>query len=178
MSTHESHDHAHDHNHGEEPEEWAVHAHISDVKFLVGIFVGLLVLTVFTVAVSRVDLGSANTVVAVLVATVKASLVATFFMHLRHDKAFNSVIFISAFVFLGIFLFFTQDDLTTRGRIDPANGVSVYARNGEAAPGGFTPIVTPEHAAGGEHGAAAGGEHGAAAGHEAAAPAAPAAEHH
>lgn len=180
MSTHESHDHAHDHNHGEEHEEWAVHAHISDVKFLVGIFAALIVLTVFTVAISRVDLGAANTIVAVLVATVKASLVATFFMHLRHDKPFNALIFISAFVFLGVFLFFTLDDLSTRGRIDPSNGVSVYARNGEAAPGGFTPIVTPE---GGEHGAhGAGAEHGAAAGHEAAAPAAghdaPAGEHH
>lgn len=175
MSTHESHDHAHDHGHGEEQEEWAVHAHISDVKFLVAIFAALIVLTVITVAVSRVDLGAANTVVAVLVATIKASLVATFFMHLRHDKAFNSVIFISAFVFLGIFLFFTQDDLTTRGRIDPANGVSVYARNGEAAPGGFTPIEPPAHAEGGAHGAAA--EHGAAAPAEHGA-AAPAAEHH
>ncbi len=176
MSTHanESHDHAHDHAHGDEHEEWHVHAHISSVPFLAGIFGALIVLTLITVAVSRVDLGSANTVVAVLVATIKASLVSAFFMHLRHDKPFNSVIFVSSFVFLGIFLFFTLDDLTTRGRLDPANGVKVYARNGEVAPGGFTPIVTPEHGA---------GEHGAAGGHEAAAPSTPghegaSAEHH
>ncbi len=143
------------HTHVEGHEEWAVHAHISDWKFLVGIFAALIVLTVITVAVSRVDLGSANTVVAVLIATMKASLVATFFMHLRHDKLFNSVIFVSAFIFLGIFFIYTVDDLSTRGRIDPANGVSVYARNGEKAPGGFTPVELPEHT-GGAHGAATG----------------------
>ena len=165
---------SHDHAHGDDHEEWDVHAHISDTKFLVAIFSTLIVLTVITVAVSRVDLGSANTFVAMLVATVKAGLVATFFMHLRHEKPFNTVIFISAFLFLGIFITFTLDDLSTRGRVDPSNGVTVYARNGELAPGGFTPIVTPEHAAAGEHGAAAAGHDAPAAGHDA--PAAPA--HH
>ncbi len=172
MSTHTN--EPHDQAHGQDHEEWDIHAHISDTKFLVGIFSALIVLTIITVAVSRVDLGSANTFVAMLVATVKAGLVATFFMHLRHEKPFNTVIFISAFVFLGVFIFFTLDDLSMRGRIDPSNGVTVYARNGEAAPGGFTPIVTPEHGATGAHGAAAADHAAPAAGHDA--PAAPA--HH
>lgn len=47
----------------------------------------LIVLTVITVAVSYVNLGMMNVVVALLIASVKASLVALFFMHLRYDSA-------------------------------------------------------------------------------------------
>jgi len=46
----------------------------------------LLVLTVITVAVSYVHLGTMNVVVALLIASVKASLVALFFMHLRYES--------------------------------------------------------------------------------------------
>src|SRR5262249_7313031 len=81
-----------------------VHAHISGFGFLCAIFATLIVLTIITVAVSYVDLGSANTVVAIVVATIKASLVALFFMHLRHDKAFHGFVFVIAFVFLSLFL--------------------------------------------------------------------------
>lgn len=147
---------AHDHDHGGEP--WDVHAHISSVKFLVGIFAALIILTILTVATSRVDLGAANGVVAVVIATIKVSLVATFFMHLRHDRLFNAVIFVAAFVFLGIFMLFSFDDLSTRGEIDRANGVHRYERNGEVAPGGFVPVVIPMHGAA-EHGAAASEHH-------------------
>lgn len=158
MST-ETHDHANDHGHGHD--DGAVHAHISDTKFMVGIFVGLLVLTVITVAVSRVDLGPANSFVAIFVATVKASLVATFFMHLRHDKPFNSVIFVSAFVFLGVFLVYTLNDIDTRGWIDRSNGTRIHERSGEVAPGSFIPRGEMGHGAAGGHGAPAAGAHGA-----------------
>ena len=39
-----------------------------------------------------------------LIASVKASLVALFFMHLRWDKPVNAVIFCSTLFFLGLFL--------------------------------------------------------------------------
>lgn len=140
--------HADEHGHGHDHEEdGAVHAHISDWKFLWAIFGALIVLTVVTVAVSYVDLGAANTAVAIAVATVKASLVATFFMHLRHDRPFNAIIFVSAFIFLGIFLFLTSEDLTTRTAVDRNNGSTVYDRNGELAPGGFHPVPVPVPAA-------------------------------
>jgi len=145
----------HDHDHGHD--DGAVHAHISDTKFMLGIFSALIVLTVITVAVSRVDLGAANSFVAIFVATIKASLVATFFMHLRHDKPFNSVIFVSAFVFLGVFLVYTLNDVDTRGAIDRSNGTRIYERSGEVAPGGFTPRGDMGHGAAGAHAAPAGG---------------------
>jgi cytochrome c oxidase subunit 4 len=51
----------------------------------VAVWAGLLLLTGATVAVSYLDLGLANVVVALLIASAKASLVALFFMHLKFE---------------------------------------------------------------------------------------------
>lgn len=116
-----------------------VHAHISPSRQYWAVFAGLIVLTVVTVGVSYVDLGTGNTVVAVVVASLKAALVAAFFMHLRYDKLFHTVAFLSAFVFLGLFLFLTMADTSRRGRLDEANGTEVLPTTGAPAPGGFEP---------------------------------------
>ena len=57
--------------------------HILPISMFIKVFATLVVLTLVTVAVSRVDLGSWNIVVAMLIASVKAGLVALFFMHLK-----------------------------------------------------------------------------------------------
>ncbi|MFO0678703.1 MAG: cytochrome C oxidase subunit IV family protein [Polyangiaceae bacterium] len=152
MSSHAA--HAHD--------DGAVHAHVAPVKFYIGIFAGLILLTFITVAASYFDFGAANTIVAMLIATMKAGLVAAFFMHLTHDKLFNTIAFLSSFVFLGIFIFMTNEDDSHRGRMDEANGTHVLPSKGEVAPGGITNPnlvgVTPEGAAAGGHGATGHGE--------------------
>jgi cytochrome c oxidase subunit 4 len=83
----------------------------------------LLVLTFITVAASKVQFGSGliNVVIALTIATIKASLVALFFMHLIHDKAMNSIILVISFTALGIFLFFSYADQVTRDDLKPAN---------------------------------------------------------
>ncbi len=50
------------------------------------VWVALLVLTATTVAVSTVNLGMMNVVVALVIASVKAALVALFFMHLKYEN--------------------------------------------------------------------------------------------
>ena len=50
------------------------------------VFGALLALTAVTVLVSYVDMGLLNVVVALLIASVKASLVALFFMHLKGES--------------------------------------------------------------------------------------------
>ncbi len=50
------------------------------------VWVALLVLTATTVAVSYVNLGMMNVVVALLIASAKAALVALFFMHLKYEN--------------------------------------------------------------------------------------------
>ena len=144
---------AHEHH-----DDGAVHVHIATSRFYWGIFLTLAVLTIITVAVSRVDLGAANTIVAVLIATAKASLVATFFMHLRHDRIFNTLAFLAAFVFLGIFIFMTADDLWKRGEVDNAYGTHIFNKTGEEAPGGLPSAnVVPSSML--EEGERGGGEH-------------------
>jgi cytochrome c oxidase subunit 4 len=95
-------------------------AHVTGPKTYGAVLLGLLVLTIITVQASYIDFGSMNTVVALIIATIKASLVALFFMHLRHDK-FNAVIFVGGLLFLSIFLIWTLFDLSTRETILPSN---------------------------------------------------------
>jgi cytochrome c oxidase subunit 4 len=135
MSTEHAHadGHAHDQHHDD---GGAVHVHIASNRFYWGIFAALIVLTIATVKVSYYDFGSANIVIALLIATTKASLVAAFFMHLRHDKLFNTLAFLAAFLFLAIFILLTYDDLGQRGKVDPAYGGTVWPQTGLAAPGG------------------------------------------
>ena len=75
------------------------------VKLYIGVFAVLFVLTIVTVAASRVDLGGAgNVVLALAIAAFKASLVAAVFMHLKWEKApwiwFPLVLCAIFFVFL------------------------------------------------------------------------------
>lgn len=152
MST-AQHDAAGDHGHAHA--DGAVHAHISPIIFMIGIFSALIFLTVVTVAVSYVDLGPANTFVAILVATMKAGLVAAFFMHLRYDHPFNAIIFVMSFLFLGLLMIFSVEDTNSRGYIDRDNGVRRLERTGEMAPGGLTTPPPPAgHTAPAAHGAA------------------------
>jgi cytochrome c oxidase subunit 4 len=124
---------AHAHGHAD---DGAVHVHIAPARFYWGIFGALVLLTIVTVKVSYYDFGPANTIVAMLIATMKASLVAAFFMHLRHDKLFNTLAFLAAFLFLAIFILLTYDDLGNRAKVEPAYGATVDRETGLGAPGG------------------------------------------
>lgn len=85
-------------------------AHVIPASLLLAVFAALMVLTVLTVAVSYFDFGAVNLFVALGVATIKATLVALFFMHLRYDKPFNAIIFVIGIGFLGLFLVVTMLD--------------------------------------------------------------------
>jgi len=128
---------ASDHVDQKHVDDGAVHVHIASSSFYWGIFFALVFFTFVTVAVSYFDFGSANIIIAIVVATMKASLVATFFMHLRHDKLFNTLAFISAFLFLSVFIMLTNDDLGRRAQVDWVYGGTVDPRTGLAAPGGM-----------------------------------------
>src|SRR5271154_2812809 len=114
-----------------------VHAHIASAQFYWGIFGALVFLTVATVKVSYYDFGAANIIIAMVIATAKASLVAAFFMHLRYDKLFNTLAFLAAFLFLAIFILLTYDDMGRRGEIDNDYGGAGHLQTGQAGPGGM-----------------------------------------
>ena len=95
------------------------HAHfIVPVKYYVGTFAALLLLTVVTVAVAQFDFGAMNIVIAMAVAVAKASLVAAIFMGLKWDKKINLVFFVSSLIFLGIFLGYALLDINYRKETD------------------------------------------------------------
>ena len=86
-------------------------AHTTPVSLLFGILGALLVLTIATVAVTSFDLGAqGNLVVAMIIATIKAALVCTFFMHLLWDKKFNAILFLTSVLFLILFLSMATTD--------------------------------------------------------------------
>lgn len=90
------------------------HSHSGHKKTYIAIWLALLALTYITVAVSYKDFGELNMVVAMLVATVKASLVALYFMHLKEDKKLNQVVFASSFLFFALLIGFSIGDTMTR----------------------------------------------------------------
>lgn len=166
-----------DHNHEHGADDGMVHAHISSLGMYLAIFGALIFLTLLTVGQSYVDLGRLNLVAVIGIATLKASLVVLFFMHLKYDNKFNGLMFVASLFFIGIFFAYTLNDVDHRGEFDelgrkthqsPADKESVEA------PGGYVPSAA---ASGGlhikEHGA---GHEGA--GHEGAAPAEHAPAHH
>jgi cytochrome c oxidase subunit IV len=108
----ETHGKGHDH-HGDHDEP-----HVLPISFYLAVWGALVVLTAITVFVAHFDFGSMNTVIAMLVATIKASLVAMFFMHLRWDNKLNLVILLGSMMLVAIFFYPTLTDLTSRGLMD------------------------------------------------------------
>lgn len=113
-----------------------IHAHVSSIRFYVAIFVALGLLTFATLAVGTVHLGPANLAIAIAIASAKATLVVTFFMHLAHDRRFHAIVLITALLFIGVFFAYTFNDTAHRGEVDPNSAVPVYGTTGESAPGG------------------------------------------
>lgn len=84
--------------------------HILSARVMVRVWGALVVLTILTVAATWVDFGTFNLWIAMGIATVKASLVVLFFMHMRYERPFNAVVFISALLFVTLFVSLTLMD--------------------------------------------------------------------
>jgi cytochrome c oxidase subunit IV len=79
--------------------------HVVPARVLVGVWAILLVLTAATVSVTWYDFGAGpNLWIAMGIATVKASLVLLYFMHLRYDRPVNAIVFIFALFFVALFI--------------------------------------------------------------------------
>jgi cytochrome c oxidase subunit IV len=84
--------------------------HVMPLWLLAGVWLALMALTYATVAVTQFDLGRLNLWLALAIATVKAYLVALYFMHLRYDRPFNGLLFLGALVFVMLFVGFALMD--------------------------------------------------------------------
>lgn len=86
-------------------------SHVASIRVLVTTGGTLLLLTLVTVMATKIDFGAnINLAVAMAIAVLKASLVILFFMHLKYDKLFHSVVFISAILAASLFVGFTLMD--------------------------------------------------------------------
>lgn len=86
-------------------------SHVASVKVLLGTGGALLVLTLVTVLATKIDFGpSLNLALAMFIAVIKATLVVLFFMHLKYDKVFHTVVFMSAVLAAALFVGFTLMD--------------------------------------------------------------------
>ncbi len=84
--------------------------HVVPVWLLFAVLLVLLVLTWLTVEAVNWQLGAFNIWIALVIATVKATLVGLYFMHLRYDRPFNGIILISSLVFVMLFVGFALLD--------------------------------------------------------------------
>jgi cytochrome c oxidase subunit 4 len=111
-----SHGHEGEHGHGHGEGHGHGMSHVLPMKVLLGTWGALMVLTVLTVVVAKLpifDFGSSpNLLIAMVIATVKATLVCLYFMHLRYDKLFHTVVFISAILLATLFVSFALMDST------------------------------------------------------------------
>ena len=105
------------HGHSDDGHDFA---HPMPVPVLLAVFFALTLLTIITVAQASFNFGSWDVLIVMGIATVKACLVIAFFMHLVYDKPFNMIVFMSSFVFVGLFVIFTlSDSQLTSGSFEP-----------------------------------------------------------
>ena len=89
--------------------------HIVPVRIYITIFMVLLVGTALTVAAAFVDFPwRLNTIVALTIATIKATFVVLYFMHVRYSTRLVWVILAAALFWMAILFAFTFSDYLTR----------------------------------------------------------------
>ena len=88
--------------------------HIVSPKLYVGIFFFLMIMTALTVFAASVDLGWANPVVALVIATMKATTVILFFMHVKYSPRLTQIVILAALFFLILLLGLTMTDYLSR----------------------------------------------------------------
>jgi cytochrome c oxidase subunit IV len=95
----------------------------------------LLGFTVLTVVTGRMDLGAANIVIALTIASVKATLVVLFFMHLSDAHGANRLVFVVSVLFVGVLMLGVFGDLMTRNPISLPGGVPAFENPDLTVPG-------------------------------------------
>jgi cytochrome c oxidase subunit IV len=93
--------------------------HVSPMKTYVIVWIALMLLMGLTVFLSTVPMGTAmNTLVALIIAAMKATLVLLFFMHLKYESYKISAVVFGAGLFWLLILFgLNLTDYLTRARI-------------------------------------------------------------
>ena len=105
----DSHGHSHEHELG----------HVVPTSVFFKVLIVLLILTVATVAAAQIDMGKWNILGALVIASIKASLVILIFMHGKYENKIVSTYIVIPFILLAIMIggIFTDDPF--RDRLTP-----------------------------------------------------------
>jgi len=93
--------------------------HTMPVSTLNKVFASLIALTVITVVASRINLGSWNILIALGIATLKAAIVASFFMHLKFEGKTIMMYVFYPLIILFLFIGGSFVDVATRLDVHP-----------------------------------------------------------
>ena len=88
--------------------------HVVPLRTYYLIFLTLMVCTAITVAVAFIDMGPLNTLVALAIAVLKATLVVLFFMHVKYSTRLTWAVVVGSVFWLAILLALTFGDYLTR----------------------------------------------------------------
>ena len=89
--------------------------HIVSRKLYWTIWIVLICLTGLTAWIASVDLGPFNTIIALLIASIKATIVVLFFMHVKYtSEKLTKMVIASAMFWLLILLSLSMADYATR----------------------------------------------------------------
>jgi cytochrome c oxidase subunit 4 len=88
--------------------------HVVPKRTYYAIFGILMLCTYLTVQIAFFDLGALNTVAALVIAVLKATLVVLFFMHVKYSTRLTWAVVIGGLFWLGILLALTMGDYLTR----------------------------------------------------------------
>lgn len=115
------------------PSQAEAHASHGPGRYFViwGVLLGFTALTVWT---GRMDLGAANIGIALAIATVKATLVVMFFMHLSDSHGANRLVFVVSVLFLLVLMLGVFGDLLTRAEISLPSGAPSFDLPETSAP--------------------------------------------
>ncbi|MHB8846374.1 MAG: cytochrome C oxidase subunit IV family protein [Nitrospirota bacterium] len=78
--------------------------HIVGTRTFVSVWVALLMFTAITVIVAKLHFGAFSTLTAIAIASIKASLVLWFFMHLKYEKRLLKLLLLVPIVTLAVII--------------------------------------------------------------------------
>jgi len=88
--------------------------HIIPYQTFIFVLAGLIVLTLTSVAVTKIYLGTLTVIIALLIAAVKSSFVLRIFMHLKFENKMFTIMVISVILLIGVVIFITLMDYLYR----------------------------------------------------------------
>jgi len=90
------------------------HQHIVSYKTYIIILLVLLSLTFASIAITSIELGPITVLGALLLASIKTSMVLAYFMHLKFDSMFFKIMVPLVFLLLGVVIYITFLDYIYR----------------------------------------------------------------